>query len=302
MKKIFIIFLTIIFLITARFFIIAFNFGNINKYTEYSENNTVNIVFITDKNYITPLKIAIKSAILNKNTSSKYHIYVVGAELDEADINTLKQQQSKDIKISVINQKNIYKFMPSNHIYITKADLFKFNLASIFEKFDKILYLDCDVIVNKDLSQLYNHNLDNKYALVVEDILIQQDKKDIKGFYFNNGVLLLNLEKMRKDNTALKLLFYKYFIARDRFMTQDSFNFVFGKNVYVASAQYNLVTLRFTKENEKYLYNYLKIDKNKYPKLSDYVEDSAIIHFAGYNKPWEDSNIQWGYIWEKYAK
>mgnify|MGYP003571418943 CR=1 FL=1 len=302
MKQYFIIFSIIIFLIITRFFVIALGFKNINIYTKEIDKDSVNIVFITDNNYIMPLSIAIKSAIYNKNKNSKYHFYIVGEELSKNNIEKLEQMQKDNIKISVVNQKDIYKIMPSRHLYITKADLFKFNLANIFEKFDKILYLDCDIIVNKDLKELYEHPLDDKYAVVVEDILINSDKEDIDDFYFNNGVLLLNLKKMRKDNTALKFLFYKYFISQDRFMTQDSFNFVFKNNVYTVSPLYNLIAARYTKENEKYLYNYLKLDKNKYPKLSDYVEDAAIIHFAGMDKPWNKKEMPWGYIWEKYAK
>ena len=45
----------------------------------------INVVFITDKNYVFPTKIAVKSIIVNKNKETKYNINIIGVELDEND-------------------------------------------------------------------------------------------------------------------------------------------------------------------------------------------------------------------------
>ncbi|MBR2068154.1 MAG: glycosyltransferase family 8 protein [Candidatus Gastranaerophilales bacterium] len=278
--------LTCIYIIVflGNFITILFNSSfKINNYKEKPEKDTVNIVFITDKNYAVPLQTAIKSAIYNKNKESKYHIFIIGAQLENEDTIKLQSLENTDTKITILNQKNIYNIVKKKHHYVSRADLFKFNLAKIFLKFDKILYLDCDIIINKDLSELYNTDLEDNYAGAVQDIGFINGRLNF-DFYFNNGVMLLNLNKMRQEHVMLKLLFYKIYKASEEFMTQDCFNAAFKEKVKQLPLKYNVFTCRF-KETEL---------KN--------INDAVIIHFTGEKKPWKNKEIEYSYIWEKYSK
>lgn len=64
---------------------------------------------------------------------------------------------------------------------------------------DKIIYLDCDTIINNDIKELYDINVDNYEAGVVRDIMF----KNFVGFfnYFNAGVMLLNMTNIRKSGS-----------------------------------------------------------------------------------------------------
>ena len=64
---------------------------------------------------------------------------------------------------------------------------------------DKIIYLDTDTIINNDLSELYNVDVENFELACVKDIYnwTSPSRWGIKD-YFNSGVLLLNMKKIRE--------------------------------------------------------------------------------------------------------
>ena len=53
--------------------------------------------------------------------------------------------------------------------YITSESFYRLFMPAIFSQYDKMLYLDSDTIVCKDLSQLYNNDIDNFYAGVIKE-------------------------------------------------------------------------------------------------------------------------------------
>ena len=78
------------------------------------------------------------------------------------------------------------------------------------ESIDRILYLDADIIVKNDITSFYARDFEDKYMIVNKDK--NADREDVakhkeelgisqKHKYFNSGVLLMNLKKMREDIT-----------------------------------------------------------------------------------------------------
>lgn len=263
----------------------------LNKYKFYPQKDAINIVNITDANYIIPLNVAIYSAIKNKNKNSKYNFFVIGIDLKKDDIKELTKQSTAETPIIVINNHNIYDFYPFKHnTHVPIGDCLKFNIPDIFPNFDKMLYLDGDVIVQKDLNDLYNMNIDGYYAAGHLNDYDKDDKNqrmDLKlKKYFNNGVILLNLKKMREDDIPDKMLRYKIFKAPRFLITQDTFNVVLDNKVKNFDFTYNITTNLM--ENEK---------------ISDtdqYLKTGVIIHYAGSSKPWKKPDILYGATWNKY--
>lgn len=231
----------------------------------------IHVVFISDNNYVFPTKIAIKSLIKNKNKNTKYSVNIIGVELTEENINILKSLETNNIKINIIFETNKYKDIGLNHLYVSKAALFKFQMPNIFPDLDKILYLDGDILIEKDLSELFNIDLENKYAGVVLDADQDLRLEDLSlKKYFNSGVMLLNLKKMREDSISDKLLENKKNEKQSRFMDQDTLNIVFNENVIFLDEKYNFLTVKI--------------------KESLNIEDIVIFHMAGF-KPWKDLKV-----------
>lgn len=251
----------------------------------------MNLVFICDNNYALPTRTAINSVIRNKKTETELKIYIVAVDLSPENIKKFKTLATHNVSIEVIEKTNSFAHVGLDHIYVSKAALFKFSLPELLPD-DKVLYLDGDIIVQEDLSGLYKMDISKYYAAVIRDYFAENEKQDnirIKHqFYFNSGCMLLNLLKMRQENITCKLITYKKEAKDNFYMDQDAFNIIFNENVKYVSPEYNFFNLYY-KFRQKQAYSELQRIIN--PK---------IIHFAN-NKPWNNISATNSELWLQYV-
>ena len=130
--------------------------------------NEVVIAYITDNNYIMPTIVSINSSIMNKNESSIYKILIIGVSINNENKKIIEEFISKNINYKTYL--NILHFnFDDSHPYVTSAAIFKFDIANILSDYDKVLYIDCDTIILKDLTELFEINLNDYYVAVVKD-------------------------------------------------------------------------------------------------------------------------------------
>lgn len=164
------------------------------------------------------------------------------------------------------------------------AAYFKLIMSSVIDRgTTTILYLDSDVVVNGDITHIFDLDI-SEYALAaVEDIPIEYDHRmqlslPYTARYFNSGVMLVNLEYWRKNESEEKLL---RFAKRERtvyFHDQDALNVVFRYRWFPLHPVWNRFSMypyylcfpRFSSWKDEFLFR-------KYP---------LIIHYASYLKPW----------------
>lgn len=135
----------------------------------------------------------------------------------------------------------------------TVGSLYRLRIPEILsQNVKKVIYLDSDIIVDMDLSELWNMDISNYLCAAAEDPFLKTGVQDFAkdfgrniDFYFNSGVLLLNLDKVRKlfnkDFTLWQksVEFLKTHIEA-RFPDQDALNFLFCNNVLKLDKNYNL--------------------------------------------------------------
>ena len=203
-------------------------------------NNAVEIAFILDEGFVIPTSVAITSLVKNKNKDTNYNIYLIASNLSDYSIDKFYKYSSKSIAINIIKSdsikyKNYHQFDSKKPCCASISALLKFELPNLLPDLDKILYLDGDIIVKKDLSILYKTNLDDNYAAVVKDsgCIYYHSSESIKNLknYFNSGVMLLNLKKMREHNMPEKLLDAKRNSSDMSLMDQNIFNILFENHV-----------------------------------------------------------------------
>ena len=136
-----------------------------------SENSDdVYLLFNTDRNYKEYTKIAMKSAIENKNYDSVYHIDVLCVDMKEKECIEFKSLSKENVEIRVFPEKlssiaHIGQYETDK--YVTRTDLFKFKFTELFPDRGKVLYIDSDTLIRKDLKKLYNTNISKFYLGVV---------------------------------------------------------------------------------------------------------------------------------------
>jgi len=264
---------------------VQFNLKVLKRILPMLPANTVPIVYITDDNYTMPTIISIISLL--KNMQNPPTVYILGIDLS----NKNKEYFNGLNGVKLLNLDNKYKNLDLKHRHVTKSALFKFDLAEIFNEFDKILYIDSDTVIKDDIKTLLDTDVEGVYGGVVKDIFATTKNGDNERIsvtsYFNSGLMLLNLAKMREGNIKEKLLNTRLGLKSEKYMDQDVFNLVFDNCVKYLSPNFN----------------YMLNNKNSRLGFLEFYEiknlKPAVLHYA-YLKPWEYKGIAYSREWMKY--
>lgn len=250
------------------------------------------VVLACDNNYAQHLAVTISSILKNKNKNEKFDFYIVNSDLLlKNKEKLLKLKKEKDCNISFIEiDKETFKECPLTvdcpHISITTY--YRYLLSDLFKDIDKILYLDCDLVVTSSLSELYNTNIEDYYFAGVADILSHKivSRLGLKK-YCNAGVMLINLKKWRENNISNKLFEWTFNnLDKIQYQDQDVINVVMQDGIKYLPREWNN---QVGMEQHFYDYGYNESAKN-----------AKIIHFIGGTKPWHISCVSAG--WWLYFK
>lgn len=261
---------------------------------------TIPIGMISDDNFIMPTSVAITSIIFNKAEETHYVIYVLMAECSEEskrrinELNNLSEDCNvKIIEVSLDKYKDIKQLA---HIPI--ACLLKFDICDIISNYDKLLYLDGDIIVRSDLWELYNNDIGENYAAAVKEMYcVENDNGNI-----NAGVMLFNAKKIREEGLRDKFFETRKSLGDRGSMDQQTFNIMFKDRYCYVGIKYNCVPGRL--EEKAIIQNGIDKFNNVYnSNYSDYkqvYDNAVIIHYATSKKPWKYTFVSEAKEWYSY--
>ncbi len=247
------------------------------------------IFFSTDDNYLPYLDVAISSLIANASKEYEYRLIVLNTGLNEDGIRRIKQNEAAGFKIDFVNisadterikarLKDVYHFS-----VVTYYRLF---IASLFPQYDKAVYLDCDLVVLGDVSELYHVELGDNILAAAPEQFVQNTREfrlyaekalgvDPDG-YVNAGVLLMNLKEFRRNNIEEKFI---------QLITEYDFDLLDPDQAYL-----NYLCLGKT--------HVLPNGWNKEPMPLACEGEKNIVHYALYKKPWQyDDVIDGEHFW-----
>ena len=127
------------------------------------------MIEITDK-YIIIKILFIKITLKKKPTKSDLYDFEnrFNDKIEKIRYNNYLLNMSKNINYKTYLNILHFNFDDSNP-YVTSAAIFKFDIANILSDYNKVLYIDCDTIILKDLTELFEINLNDYYVAVVKD-------------------------------------------------------------------------------------------------------------------------------------
>lgn len=251
------------------------------------------IFFSTDDHYTPYLDVAISSLIVNASKEYTYRIIVLNTGLKNENMAKIKMNERSgfvidfiDISERVENIKSHFK----NVYHFSIVTYYRLFIASLFPQYDKIVYLDCDVVVLGDISKLYSTELGENILAAVSDQYVCNTKEFRRyaekaigvdpDTYFNAGVLVISLEQFRKNNIEKKFI---------DLITERDFDLLDPDQAYL---------------------NYLCFGKthllpngwNKAPTEILCDGDKHIVHYALYKKPWQYDDVIDGEFFWYYAE
>lgn len=250
----------------------------------------MNILVTLNSGYVYPLTVMLHS-LMKTNPKETFTLYVAHSSLTANDFAKIRLSvdplRCRTVPVFIDN--GFFDSLPCKS-RLSKETYYRLFAAEFLpESINRILYLDPDIVINGSLSQLYNidfgsnlfaaasHN--NSFLNFVNRRRLKMDKNSL---YVNAGVILMNVEKLRKERSTAALSEYirkneASFLLED----QDVFNGFFGsRTVYLDPNKYNLDELTFKRLSKK------RGAKN----AAAFVENqTVIIHFNGKEKPWNEN-------------
>ena len=232
--------------------------------------NNINVCLSCDDNYSKYAGVVISSILANANEDDCLSIYILDGGISEEhkkQIESLKSIKDCSIEFVSVNPDMFEEYAKiKTHKYITLPTYYRLKLPTLIAV-DKIIYLDCDIIVNSSLSNLFNTDLGINLVAGAKDLNKRELKKN--PTYVNAGMLIFNLKEMRKENTEKAFLNWTKENA-DKIKTGDQtiINMVCKGKIKILDGAWNVQSSNFTNR-------------------SSYTNNPKIIHFVCKNKPWK---------------
>lgn len=263
-----------------------------------SKNQQMNILVSSDKKYLDYLMTMLFS--LRKH-NEEFTVYFLNKSISKKTIQKFIHQVKKEIDCNCIEIKIDETLCEQFPIYFKRISIETYlRLFAPFylpQHMERILYLDVDIIVKKNLKDFYYQDFEGKSLVAIPESLhkssIIKEHKEKVGLsaehkYFNAGVLIMNLDKIRQTTSSDMIL---DLINRKKdcieYQDQDVLNLLFEKDVKYESKYYNYQLIWRASVSEE-----------------DF-EKIQILHYSGDEKPWkikcikEYSNAYWDIVKER---
>ena len=253
------------------------------------------ILVTLDSGYICQLCIMLCSLTCS-NPDLDLNVYILHSSLDDDDIRAVETAISgfgEVIPIRVAEDE--FSDAPTTDRYPHEMYFRLFASEYLPENLDRVLYLDPDIIVRGDISELLNMPLGDNLIAAATHVgkafthlnyvrnAPHYDIHDEDEPYINSGVMVMNLKELRKLPIREDVYsFIETHKGRLFLPDQDIISGLYGSRIMILDCyRYNMTGRLFV------------LRKDKYPWLTiEWVkENSAIIHFCGRNKPWKQGYI-----------
>ena len=266
------------------------------------ENKKIHIVINMNNKYIYPTIVSMNSTLrysCKDKTTIVYHI-LCPEEFRRGNINKLKlflNQYPTNLEMIFYNMGTLFRDFKNNRF--SEVTFYRL-LTPIFIPQEKVIYLDSDILVFDDLEEFYNLPLNNNYVLGFLDLL--SDGVDYLGLksekYINAGVLLLNLDLIRKDKKYVEMLYMLKNNKNLKNNDQTIINYVFYPNIGILPSKFGIFNFD-TIFDIKYLYLKKVRQKLNLSELIESFKHPTIMHFVLCNpKVWKPDSL----FIEKYSR
>lgn len=257
------------------------------------EKSIIPIFFTVDDTYIPFLSVTLQSILEKSNNDYNYEIKILYAKLSDESKKKISKYERDNITIEYVDVSEYLEKVKDKlytRDYFSMTTYFRLFITSLYPQYNKAIYLDSDIVVLRDIAELYNIDIGDNLVGAVPDDIIQKNKvfqeyvEKVVGVsnyrnYFNAGVLIMNLEELRNYRFEEKFVYLlgtvKYAVIQD----QDYLNRICKGRVKLIDSSWNIMPSASAKEIEE--------------------ENIKLIHYNYQYKPWHYDNILYGkYFWD----
>ena len=262
------------------------------------------IVINIDDNYMQHC-MAMLCSLYENNRNHEITLHVMMKSLSEVSKNYIKEISSRynnNCIFYTINESSLDGVQFRKQRPLSKAAYYRLLLSSILPKdLNKVLYLDCDIIIVRDISEIFCIEIDN-YALAasIDEFPYSQQHRiqlhmEADERTFCSGVMLINLKYWRENKCEDGLLEYARRHRKVVYLhDQDVLNYYFKKKWFLLPPKWNKIAGRI---RPGVFPNIKKFD------IDDYIKRPMLYHYASNNiKPWFNAYTPEKNIYLKYLQ
>ena len=275
------------------------------------------VVFASDNNYVPMVTTTIYSMLKNASDAYRYDIVVLHEGIEWENQEKMKtflgQFENAGLQFCDVSRFVDQYELTTNNPHISNETYYRFLIQELLPYYSKVLYLDSDLIVKGDVSELFSVDLGDNLLAAVRDVdycgnLNMKDgirmryTKEVLGMhqpydYFQAGVLVLNTKAMRKLHPMEKWL---EFASDDRYIynDQDILNVHCQGRVKYLDYDWNVMTDCYGRIGRIFSFAPAAI----FDAFNDSRNHEKIVHYAGAQKPWKVMGSDRFDLYWEYAK
>ncbi|MAR92628.1 MAG: hypothetical protein CML06_17365 [Pseudomonadales bacterium] len=240
------------------------------------------ICFCADGNYLNYVPAVIES-VCRADSAAEIQFHVIS---DEPETDQFRKLMEKISMAPAVQWHAIdaAEFAGSKEtLRFTKAMYYRLLIPELISA-ERVLYLDCDVLVRDTLMPLFSLDFGTAYLAAVDNPFFNRFSElglTADMGYFNSGVLLINSELWRRDNLKQKVMEVVASAPELLHMPdQDAINRVVAGNWLRLPIRYNMQMSFFLRPAAL---------STQFPELPDALRNPCIVHFSTPNKQWHAS-------------
>lgn len=230
------------------------------------------------------------TSLFHNNASHKIEVNILSSYIDADNrekFESLASKYNQTINIVTVSEEQFYN-LPATDAKFTNISVeayFRLCMPTLFPDYEKVLYLDSDMIVRHDLKELWETDMDgyaiasirdNKYS--IEENLPRLGYPEAESYY-NSGVGLYNLSFLRLFMFESKV---KEMVEQHKdlivFHDQDILNYVCHGYFKDISIRWNLLSVFMMEDSH--------ITEDRRSDLETWIQNPGIIHYSARYKPW----------------
>lgn len=262
------------------------------------KRDVIHIVFAADEHYVQHAVVAMVSILEHAQHPEKivFHLLSedISKEMEKKAKDTVERYRASFCYHKIEQEEAVDYYISG---LLSRAIYYRLQISVLLPNtIEKVLYLDCDLIVQEDVECLWTMDMEGKPIGAVLDLGILAsraswaEKKKSLGLndedgYFNSGVLLIDLSLWRARGYSEEL---RHLAASHTYKhhDQDVLNVIFRKNWKELPLRWNVIPpvwQLFTKILRQRAYRSMAIEA---------CDAIAILHYAGGYKPWEYERLE----------
>ena len=281
------------------------------------EKPVVPVVFAADNNYVPMVTTTVYSMLKNASPDCFYDVVILDTDFTEANKEIMRgffaQFENMSLRFAgVAGMIEEYNLKTSN-AHISVETYYRFLIQKILPDYEKVLYLDSDLIIKGDIAQLFNIDLGDNLIGAARDtdflgnlsmndgnrleyarrVLLMSNPYD----YFQAGVLVMNLKEMRNLHSFTQWLEYA---AEPKYIydDQDILNAHCQGRVTYINNEWNVMNDCGGRIKKVFSFAPVQV----YQDFLTAYDNPKIVHYAGCEKPWKPGGCDLSTLYWSYAR